>query len=274
MMVFTPNESDADIIIRKKDVSLLEVMAIAIFSKVKNARIYEDGFDVNHGAVLVRTFNEETKALQSNRAMCFSVSDVWDAIGKVVVSQCENSYYVFDIVKREFIDLLDSSKKNEECITFNYFIEAMLELSSPSLIKAVNVAEILLEKAINDAVLKAESFMVVDEAIKFSEGKVMVLYRTVPYLMEAILNTRFDMSGIEFVVFPCKKGYKFSGIPVKNYETGEIGLLKLVPLDWCILPVEEIRDFLGIPGIISINYYGFGGVCETMEEAIYIANLI
>lgn len=184
----------------------------------------------------------------------------------------------YEFFRDDFVKKIDEKARAAEINLFNDTLTESVHRMISMLLKDVNssmfydLAEVgvdLVEKEIEKANKKHEDVLYL--ASRDVEYKVMVLDK--PVIFENVVYY-IDNSEetVEFIVFPCREGYKYSAIPL-DASAENVYLRKSVPEQLTRLPIEQIRGITGAKSLKKVHTDGFGGICETLEDAVRMAKL-
>lgn len=136
-------------------------------------------------------------------------------------------------------------------------------------LEAVNFAQGVLARAIASAESKARAKALVDEAIKASEGRIIVLPQFAPW-QEYVLTSE-DPKAIEalYVVFPSNRGgYNVQAIPD---AVDSFGNRKPLPEAWRGLRDGDLQEASGVADATFTHPAGFIGGADSLNGALAMA---
>ena len=129
----------------------------------------------------------------------------------------------------------------------------------------------MFDEFLADTISKMKAKKIVDKAIDESKNGIVILEKYVPW-KDFIVNSEKEKSKeINFVVFPSKRGgYNVYAVPV---EIGSFENRKLLPESWRGKRDEELQNITAVKGARFCHNAGFILSCETIEDAIILANM-
>lgn len=129
--------------------------------------------------------------------------------------------------------------------------------------KAVEMAETILKNHFKSIEGIQRGRIIVQQAMKESDGMILVLPVYVPWKDEVI------GSSYQFVVYPSNRGgYSAQGVAVSSEDTS---LVCDFPKEWWGADADALREMSGISGLRFCHPNGFLTACETQEDAVKAA---
>ena len=137
-------------------------------------------------------------------------------------------------------------------------------------IEAVEFAEKILDMEIKKTISKMKAKETVIEAIKQSQGSILILEKFMPFKNFIHESTNPKAKNLKFVIFPSiRDGYTVHTIPVSKLNKEP--RLRF-PIEISGLRDKELQDKIGIETAVFVHPDGFIGACNTLEDAIKLAN--
>ena len=208
-----------------------------------------------------------------------SAGMIWRDFGKALVS-CDQAWAFVDQELIQGIDSIDNGvypvvDYAAKAATISSLISGFNpewdseEASDEAFLKAVAFAQGVLARAIASAEAKARAKALVDEAIRASENRVVILPRFAPWQEYILSSASKKAEEALFVVFPSNRGgYNVQSIPDR---LGSFGNRKALPEAWRGLPPEGLRKVCGVADATFVHAAGFIGGAETLEGALEMA---
>lgn len=208
---------------------------------------------------------------------------IWKKYGPQIVAGTCNPKLVWSLTDRDLIQGVDATDNGAIQITDSQIMpmsfSQMISGFNPSwdsdeeaddaFIRAVELAKIVLDNTLENAESKARAQKIVNEAIRRSEGHIMVLDQFVPWQEFIFSSNEEKATEIQFVIFPSNRG-GFNWQCVPN-TLGGFGQRKPVPTEWKGLQGEELQKVTGISTATFCHPAGFIGGAETFEGAYALA---
>ena len=141
--------------------------------------------------------------------------------------------------------------------------------SDAGFLKACDIARIVLDNAIKQAISKARAKEIVERAIERSQDHIMVLEKFVPWQDSVFASDSSKATDLWFVVFPSNRGgYNFQSVPD---SLGSFGQRKAVPASWKGLSGEALQKETGVTDATFCHPAGFIGGAQTLDGALDLA---
>lgn len=129
--------------------------------------------------------------------------------------------------------------------------------------KAVDMAEMILRNHFEAVEGIQRGKVLVQQAMRESDGKILVLDVFAPWKKEVI------GTGYQFVVYPSNRGgYSVQGVPVSSEDNT---LVCPFPGEWWGAEAQELQKLSGIESLRFCHPNGFLAAAETKEDAIKAA---
>lgn len=129
--------------------------------------------------------------------------------------------------------------------------------------KAVAMAETILRNHFESIAGIQRGRVIVQQAMKESDGEILVLSVYAPWKREVI------GSGYQFVIYPSNRGgYSIQGVAV---STEDNSLVCDFPQEWWGADAEALQQMSGIKGIRFCHPNGFLAAAENLEDAVKVA---
>lgn len=129
--------------------------------------------------------------------------------------------------------------------------------------KAVDMAETILRNHFESIEGIQRGRVIVQQAMKESDGKILILSVYAPWKKEVI------GSGYQFVVYPSNRGgYSIQGVAVSSEDNT---LVCDFPREWWGAETENLQKMSGIEGIRFCHPNGFLSAATSLEDAIKVA---
>lgn len=129
--------------------------------------------------------------------------------------------------------------------------------------KAVDMAEMILRNHFESVEGIQRGKVIVQQAMKDSDGKILVLSVYAPWKDEVI------GSSYQFVVYPSNRGgYSIQGVAVSKEDNS---LVCDFPKEWWGAESEDLKRMSGIEGIRFCHPNGFLAAADSLEDAIRAA---
>lgn len=211
---------------------------------------------------------------------------IWKSFGPEIVRRTGTSEpdLVWEWVDEELVQPIDAVDCGQMPKTVyackNYTVSTIISKFNPTwnsnkseneaFKEAADFARLIFNKVLEQALGKAESKGIVEEAISKSKNHILVLPTYVPW-QDWLFNSQDDKAkDIYFVVYPSKRGgYNFQAVPTHE---GEYDQRKAIPKNWRGLPPEILRKVTGVSDAVFVHPAGFLGGAETFEGAMEMAS--
>ncbi len=226
---------------------------------------------------------------RENGVMYAACGLVWKKYGRNILSKIgvedKDIEYIHSQIDKNLIQFIDA---NDNGITptistdYNYVTLANIIASfnpiwneninpNDRFYDAVKFAKVIVENFVLKEIAKSQAKGIVEEAIKNSENKIMVLDRYMPW-KDFILNSSNPKANeILYVVFPSNRGgYNVYTVPK---EHGSFENRKSLPKEWSGLRDEELQKKTGVKTARFCHIACFICTAETKEDALELANL-
>ena len=136
--------------------------------------------------------------------------------------------------------------------------------------EAVEFAEKILDIEINKTISKMKAKEIVVDAIKNTEGSILILDKFMPFKNFIHESTNPKAKNLKFAIFPSiRDGYTVHTIPVSKLNREP--RLRF-PIEISGLRDKELQDKTGIETAVFVHPDGFIGACDNLEDAIKLAN--
>lgn len=226
---------------------------------------------------------------RENGVMYAACGLVWRKYGRNILSKIgvddKDIEYVHSQIDKDLIQFIDA---NDNGITpaistdYNYVTVASIIASfnpiwneninaNDRFYDAVKFAKVIVENFILKEIAKSQAKEIVEEAIKNSSNRIMILDRYMPW-KDFILNSSNPKANeILYVVFPSNRGgYNVYTVPK---EHGSFENRKSLPKEWSGLRDEELQKKTGVKTARFCHIACFICTAETKEDALELANL-
>ena len=210
---------------------------------------------------------------------------VWKKFGNIIVEDTANPTKVWHMVDNIIIQGIDAID-NGVLPTLDYPAHVMgvstvissfnptwdsEETSDEAFLKALDYAETIFNNVLKNACAKVKVEGVIEEEIEKCDGPIMVMEQYIPWQDALVYSINPKAKDILFVVFPSNRsGYNWQAVPKK---IGTFNLRKAAPKEWWGLSDNELRELTGVATAKFCHNSGFIGGCETLEDAIKMAEL-
>ena len=271
-----------------------EVFATVILSKVLGdltvLRIFKVPENLNPNAIVydvgLGEFDHHQKGgngTRENGVPYASAGLLWRKYGLQVVRASCNPGEVFEMIDCDLIQGIDAvdngvmpgvdytAKVLSVSNVISGFNPRWDDRTDPdeAFLKAVEFASTNFENIFADANSKAKAKGIVEEAIKKSEGNIMILDRFVPWQEGIFDSDNPKAQHINYVIFPSNRGgYNWQCVPL---SPGSFAQRKPVPSEWKGLNGTELQKVTGISSATFCHPAGFIGGADTLAGAIALA---
>ena len=212
---------------------------------------------------------------------------IWKEFGKQLLEKydVEDIDYTWDYIDKNLIQFIDSNDNGQlpklQTDYRNVHIAYIIGLfnskwdedqeNDSNFMRALDVANIVFDEFLADALSKMKAKKIVDKAIDDSTDEFIVLEKYVPWKDFIVNSEKEKAKGINFVVFPSKRGgYCVYAVPI---EIGSFENRKSLPQSWRGKRDEELQKVTGVKTARFCHNAGFICSCETLEDAIILARL-
>lgn len=252
----------------------------------KNVIVYDIGggkFDHHQG---------NSNRVRKNGVPYSSAGLIWREFGHRIIKKMvpnDNEYdhidHIFRIVDRELIQGVDAID-NGELPKYDYEAQPfgfsrMISISNPiwymdedlesCFIKAVEIAEIVFDRVLKNAISITKAQPYVNEAIKNSKDNILVMEHRLPWQGALFSSENPKAKEILFVVYPSERGgYNWQCVPT---SLGAFDQRKSVPTAWVGLKGKKFQKITGVSTAKFCHKNAFLGGAETKEDAIKLAKL-
>lgn len=135
--------------------------------------------------------------------------------------------------------------------------------------KACELARVVFDNTVKQAISKARAKAIVEKAIESSQDHIMVLQKFAPWQEYIFSSENHKAMDVWFVVFPSNRGgYNFQCVPS---ALGSFGQRKAVPTSWKGLNGEKLQEETGVPDATFCHPAGFIGGAQTLDGALALA---
>ena len=202
------------------------------------------------------------------------------------VNTCKNPELAAEIFDREFVEGIDAIDNgqiikhvDEVSITSVSNIISMMnplwnkseEDENDCFEKAVKVANVIFNRAIESAVSKAEAKDIVEAAIERSNDHIMILDFFVPWQSYLLNSENPKAADILYVLFTSKRsGFNVQAVPD---APGSFGMRKMLPKAWAGLNKEELVKVTGVESAIFCHNARFICGAKKYNDALELAKL-
>lgn len=264
-MIFVDQRNDADLVIRMDKVRITNLIVMAIYTLATNEQPKVYAADTRK---LPNTFQYNAK--DGSKTYYGHVKAFF---ADWAYFNLENDEYVVPYVNEKLIDKIEN--KNPNVIAISEAIKALFTIypAEEAYTKAIEIVVALLKNVIAEAEEFAKIQKKMDEKLSNAEGNVIDV-TDMKNWVNHFFNSHVEHD-VSFVIMVAVDGsWKFSSIPYESEHVLMGEVIKRVPSEWLNHTVEEVRDFTGVSSLQMLEPRGFGGICETKEDAIKICNLI
>ena len=264
-----------------------EVMATAILSAIepinlsRTFRVPEDtkAFVYDIGGGEYDHHQRGGNGTRENGVPYSSAGLIWRDFGHKLVS-CDQAWTFVDQELIQGIDAVDNGVlPSVDYPTKPASISNLISRFNPdwdsevkpdnAFLEAVNFAQGVLARAIASAESKACAKALVDEAVKASDGRIIVLPQFAPW-QEYVLTSE-DPKAAEalYVVFPSNRGgYNVQAIPD---AIGSFGNRKPLPESWRGVLANDLQAVSGVADANFCHKGGFIGGADSLDGALAMA---
>ena len=289
------NEDEASFITHSGTFHADEVMAtVILLNKFDNLKLFrtnnpsnKDAFtyDVGFGKYDHHDINfDKTRPNGVKYASC---GLIWNEFGKEILSNLNITDIdtLFDNIDRNIIMDIDRDDNGQVIGTepiikiqgipniVSYFNPAWNDTRNETecFLNAVNIINSIFNNYVNKLISKEEARDIVEERIKESNNKILILDRYMPWKDIVLSSNNPIAKDILYAVFPSKRGgYNIVATPK---ESGSFDVKKPFPLLWAGKENEELQKISGVETITFCHKNLFICACETYDDAIKIANI-
>ncbi len=284
MITLTNNLKEADFVTHAGNFHADDVFSTAlmerIFGNIKLIRLkdYKDdktkiAYDIglgefdHHGALYDKKRN--------NGIHYCSFGLLWQKYGKKYLEQIkvENQEEVFSIIDELLVIQIDAFDNGEYTIDspFNiYSLASLIEQFRPKnkneeentcFIKAVNFANEIFDRILNDAIIKSKAIETIKIESRKIKDKILILDEFIPYEY-ALFKLNLD---VEFVIYPSNRG----GYAAHTVSTKYKGFEPKISFkkEWAGLRDEELQKVSGIKTAKFCHTKLFLATAKTLEDA-------
>ena len=225
---------------------------------------------------------------RSNGVPYAACGKIWRDFGFEIkeIKDCKNSILAYQILNEGLIQGIDAADNGKmpmsEYPVQELGIYKMIsqfnpnwneELSSDECFeKACEFADTVFENALAEAVARADSYELVDEAISKSNNGIMVFENGyVPFEDLSIISANPKAPGVCLAVYPSSgQDWAWRAVPDKK---GGKGQRKSLPEEWRGLSGEELQRLTGVKTAVFCHPKRFMCTAQTREDAIKLAKL-
>lgn len=205
-----------------------------------------------------------------------------DIIAKYEAEEAEYVYEKMDVELFQGIDAVDNGQipKSKEMYKINTLSDLIADFNptweesckeDEQFLKAVNVAEMILDNKIKNIISKSKAKDQIEQAIENSADGILVLNKFLPWREFVLESKNEKASQINFVVFPSnREGYNIYTVP-ENGDTYESR--KLFPEKWAGLRGQKLQEVTGVKTAKFCHNGRFICVTATKEDAIKLAKI-
>lgn len=289
------NEEEANFITHSGTFHADEVMAtIILANKFGNIKLFrtnkvtrEDAFVYDIGYGKFDHHSIEFNEARSNGIKYASCGLVWKAYGKDIISKLGN--YDIDLLhenvdKNLIMDidrddngqaLLNEPEVKRQAVPnlISYFNPNWDDLSSETeyFLKAVSFASEIFNNYLSTIISKEKARNKVERKIEESENGIMILDEYMPWKDIVLTSKNAKASNILYTIFPSKRGgYNVVATPKENNSFEQ---RKAFPESWGGKENKELQDITGVSGITFCHKGLFLCACNSLDDAIKIANI-
>lgn len=264
-----------------------EVIATAILSAIepinlnRTFRVPEDTkafvYDIGGGAY--DHHQRGGNGTRENGVPYSSAGLIWRDFGKQIVS-CEQAWAFVDQELIAGIDAVDNGvlpgvdypvKPASISNLISGFNPDWDSKHKPddAFLEAVSFAQGVLARAIASAESKARAKVLVDEAVKASEGRIIVLPQFAPWQEYVLTSEDPKATDALFIIFPSNRGgYNVQAIPD---AIGSFGNRKPLPEAWRGVPANDLQAVSGVSDANFCHKGGFIGGADSLDGALAMA---
>jgi len=224
-------------------------------------KMREDGIKYSSFGLLYQKFGNKLLANVENAGLVFRIFDeaFIEGIDAIDNGQVERSNDVVQIMSVSSVIASFNPNWDEEAN------------SDQSFLKALEIAEVIFDNALNSAMSKAKAKNGVEEGIENSANGIMVLDQFMPWQEFLFESSNEKATQIFYVVFPSNRGgYNVVAVPD---SPGSFGQRKSLPENWAGLRGKELAEASGVP---TANFCHLGKfICgaDDFEGAMTLAKL-
>ena len=212
---------------------------------------------------------------------------IWNEFGKEILSKLNirDIDSLFDNIDRNIIMDIDRDDNGQLIGTepiikiqgipniVSYFNPAWNDTRSETecFLNVISIINTIFNNYVNKLISKEEARDIVEERIKESNNKILILDRYMPWKDIVLSSNNPIAKDILYAVFPSKRGgYNIVATPK---ESGSFEVKKPFPLLWAGKENEELQKISGVKTITFCHKNLFICACETYDDAIKIANI-
>lgn len=208
---------------------------------------------------------------------------IWKAFGPQLLEGVENAELVWKLIDRDLIQGIDANDNGvmpkADYVAENTSFSRIISDFNPgwdsdvepdeAFAEAVQLATMVFNQALKQAMSKAKAQTLVEEAITASENGLMVLERFVPW-QEFVFNSQNPKAeSVLFVVYPSNRGgFNWQCVPDRLNGFGQ---RKPIPSEWKGLREADLQLATGVATATFCHPTGFIGGAATKADAIAIA---
>ena len=224
-----------------------------------------------------KTFNEARK----NGIKYSAFGLLWKKYGMQLLSGIPNAKLVFDTFDTDFvtgIDASDNGQTNRSDVPI-LTVSGVMGAFNPTwdqngnvdecFARALSVAEIIFDNALNGAISKAKAKAGVEIAINQANNGIMVLSEFLPWQQHIFSSTNPNANSILYVIFPSnREGYNVYAVPE---EPGSRKQRKPLPSTWAGLQGDAFAEISGVPTANFCHPARFICGADSLDDAMELA---